>query len=109
MEPGMKPKAEIEADEVRQMLERLRDQGAFPPKPAVKRFEVIPDRDSTGDPAYYITVLLDDAAPESELTYDLIKPIEQLVFDSVVRGPEEPWPYVRVILERDHLAPMEEW
>ncbi|HEX6987061.1 MAG TPA: hypothetical protein VF170_16905 [Planctomycetaceae bacterium] len=105
----MKPKVEIDADEVRETLERLREQGAFPEKPVIKRFEVVPDYDSTGDPAYYISVLLDDATPDEDLVRDKVKPIERLVFDSVVRGPDEPWPYVRIVREREHLAPVEEW
>lgn len=105
----MKSKSEIEADEVRLSLERLREQGAFPAKPAIKRFDVVPDHDSTGDPAYYIAVLLDDDTPEEDLSWEKTKPIERLVFDSVVRGPDEPWPYVRVIREREYLAPVEDW
>lgn len=103
MEPGMKPKAEIEADEVRQMLERLRDQGAFPPEPVIKRFEVIPGYDSTGDPAYYINVLVDDATPEKGLTLEKVRPIEDLIFEKLYHSPEDRWPYVRTIRESESL------
>lgn len=105
----MKTKAEFEADEVRDMLERLHKQGDFPETPVIKRFDVVPDYDSTGDPAYYIAVLLDDATPDEKLTREFTRPIEQIVFDNVVRGPDEPWPYIRIIREWEYLAPVEEW
>jgi hypothetical protein len=105
----MKTKAEIEADAVREKLERLHEQGAFPATPAIKRFDVVPDYDSTGDPAYYIAVLLDDATPDDELTPEKMRPIRRIVFDNVVRGPDEPWPYIRILREWEYLAPVEEW
>jgi hypothetical protein len=83
------------------LLERLRDRGAFPDRPAIRRFEVYADNDSTGDPAYYINVLLDDDTPEDDLAREKTRPIEDLIFEKLYRGPEDRWPYVRIIRESD--------
>lgn len=98
-----------ESDAVREKLERLHQQGAFPERPVIRRFDVYADNDSTGDPAYYVAVLLDDATPEEELTWEMVQPIERIVFDAVFKGPDERWPYVRVVREREYFASVEEW
>ena len=98
-----------ESDTVREKLERLHQQGAFPKSPIIRRFDVYADNDSTGDPAYYIAVLLDDATPEEELTPDTLRAIDRIVFDAVFKGPEERWPYIRVVREQDYFAAVEEW
>jgi hypothetical protein len=104
----MKTKAEIEADEVRETLERLHERGAFPETPLIKRFDVVPDHDSTGDPAYYIAVLLEDGTPPDDITWEKIRPIEDLIFEKVFKGPDARWPYVRVVREREYLASVDE-
>ena len=103
-----KTKAEVEADDVRGMLERLLEERVFPDRPVIVRFEVSADTDYSGDPAFHITVLLDDATPEEDLAWDRIRPIEDLVFEKVFRGPDERWPYVRIIRESDRYLTIEE-
>lgn len=97
------------SEAIRRMLERLQAQSAFPERPVIKRFTVYADNDSTGDPAYYIAVLVDNDTPERDLTSEKVRPIEDLIFDKVFRGPDERWPYVRVVREQDYFAPVEEW
>jgi hypothetical protein len=93
---------------VRRLLERLRDRGAFPERPVIRRFEVQADHDYSGDPAYYITVLVDDATPEEDLVRAKTRPIEDLIFEKLYHGPEDRWPYVRTIRESERYMAVEE-
>ena len=96
------------SDAVRKLLERLRDRGAFPERPTIRRFEVQADNDYSGDPAYYITVLLDDATPEEDLVREKTRAIEDLIFEKLYHGPEDRWPYVRTIRESERYLTVDE-
>ncbi len=94
---------------IKRLLERMRDRGDFPATPVIRRFEVYADNDYSGDPAYYITVLLDDGTPDGELTLDRLRPIKEPIFRKLFRNPDEDrWPYIRAIRESEQFLPVED-
>ncbi len=105
---NMKTKAEVEADDVRGTLERLLKERVFPDRPVIVRFEVSADTDYSGDPAFHITVLLDDSTPEEDLVREKTRPIEDLIFEKLYHGPEDRWPYTRTIRESERYTAVEE-
>src|SRR5687767_3742426 len=87
---------------VSELLERLRDEGRFPPTPKIRRFEVEADHDHTGDPALFIWVLLDDGTPEEEFRWSALRPFEEAIREAVFASDDPRWPYVRFRTEAEH-------
>ena len=92
-----------ETASIEELLERLRNEGRFPAKPKIRRFEVEADYDHTGDPALFIWVLLEDDTPEEEQRWADVKPIEETIREAVFASGDPRWPYVRFRTEAEHL------
>lgn len=74
-------------------VEKLQEQGFS----KVREVHIDEGLDSTGDPAYFIWVLLDDAATSEDLSWKVIEPMHDAIFQIAWKfSREKIWPYVRV-------------
>jgi hypothetical protein len=81
----------------------------LPEPPRVVRIELEEGFDSTGDPALYIWVLLDDETTlHDEVTWQNVKQINRTIRDTLRDADEQRWPYVRFRTESEHRTLIEE-
>ncbi|MDQ3813730.1 MAG: hypothetical protein M3347_07240 [Armatimonadota bacterium] len=73
----------------------------------VRRVVVEEGIDTTGDPAFYIWVLLDDKVPDKRLNWKDIQPLVEHVEAQVRATHESIWPYVRVRRLREWEEPFD--
>jgi hypothetical protein len=77
--------------------------------PRVVRIELEEGFDSTGDPALYIWVLLDDeTALDDDVTWQNVKQIDRTIRETLRGADEQRWPYVRFRTESEHRTLTEE-
>lgn len=74
-------------------VEKLQEQGFS----KVREVHIDEGLDSTGDPAYFIWVLMDDAVSSEELSWKALEPMQSTIFRIAwAFSREKIWPFVRV-------------
>lgn len=71
-----------------------RDQLPLPDRPKVLDIQFRRVLDSMGEPALYITVVLDDATPDEDRRWAMLKPIRDAVQDTIWNAGIDRYPYV---------------
>jgi hypothetical protein len=79
---------------VEKLIDDLREEGNFPS--FVKGYEVMKGEDSTGDPAFYITILVSPEQRYSEATVSNWNSFSNLLLDRLSGLRLQRYPYVRV-------------
>jgi hypothetical protein len=67
----------------------------LPPTPRVVEIRHELSTDSTGDPAVFVWIILDDATSRSGWSRDHLEPIEDAVRAALADREIELWPYIR--------------
>lgn len=92
-----------ETDEMVAALKAIPNSVRPPPKVVGVMFEL--GQDEAGDPAAFITVLLDDDTPEKDWVSAKLDPIADTVRKAVHARGVERWPYVRFARRSDAGGP----
>jgi hypothetical protein len=97
-------------DTVEQIVKRLnRLKRGFPKSPKVIRFVVEDSQDWAGEPALYIWALLENGTPESEQSWEKIKPIEGAIVEAIFERKDPRYPYVRFRTEQEYEDMVRAW
>lgn len=82
-----------ETDRIRSLLKKLAP--SLPRRPKIRdiRFEL--GADEAGDPAVFVTVLLDDSTRDEDWIAPKLDPIAQRIRDELHKEGAGRWPYVR--------------
>lgn len=63
----------------------------------VREVHIDEGHDSTGDPAYFIWVLMDDAVPDAALKWADLEPLDNLIFQTAWQfSRQKIYPHIRV-------------
>ncbi len=92
-----------ETEELLAALKPIPDAVRPPPKVVGVMFEL--GDDEAGDPAAFITVLLDDGTPETDWVSAKLEPIADVVRKAVHERGVGRWPYVRFARVSDAGGP----
>jgi hypothetical protein len=85
-----------------EILREVKDR--LPPRPRVAEIYGYPYTDSLGDPAFRITVVLDEEFGKEGPKWAQLKPIQDAIFEAVDKRGVKDFPYVRFVTSRELAA-----